>query len=62
MRFVTIMKSVEAAGPPAKALADAVARLGAEGPRLGVLVETGEGETESRQIDASASTPGGAGQ
>jgi hypothetical protein len=41
MRFMTIVKSSEASGPPPKALIDAIAQLGAEGAKAGVMVETG---------------------
>jgi hypothetical protein len=41
MRFMTMVKSVESAGPPPKALIDAIANLGIEAARNGVLVESG---------------------
>ncbi len=42
MRFMTMVKSVEnKAGPPPKALMDAIAQLGIEATKAGVLVETG---------------------
>ena len=41
MRFMIMVKSAEAAGPPPQALMDAIAKLGEESAREGVLVETG---------------------
>jgi hypothetical protein len=41
MRFMTMVKSSETSGPPPKALMDAIARLGEEGARAGVMVEIG---------------------
>lgn len=41
MRFMTLVKSRETSGPPPKALMDAIAKLGEEGFKSGVLVETG---------------------
>jgi hypothetical protein len=41
MRFMIMVKSTETAGPPPKALMDAIAKLGEENARTGVLVETG---------------------
>jgi|ERR1700674_326366 hypothetical protein len=41
MRFMTMVKSSEASGPPPKALMDAIAKLGEEGVKAGVMVETG---------------------
>ena len=41
MRFITRVKSAEGAGPPPKALMDAIAKLGEEATRDGVLVEMG---------------------
>jgi Uncharacterized protein conserved in bacteria len=41
MRFMIMVKSTEASGPPPMALMDAMAKLGEEGVRAGVLVETG---------------------
>lgn len=41
MRFLNLIKSRENAGPPPKALMDAITQLGAEAMRAGVLVETG---------------------
>ena len=41
MRFMTIVKSTENAGPPPQALMDAIAKLGEEAARAGTLVEMG---------------------
>ena len=41
MRFMILVKSIEAAAPPPPSLMDAIAKLGEEGMRAGVLVETG---------------------
>jgi hypothetical protein len=41
MRFMTIVKSAENAGPPPQALMDAIAKLGEEAARAGTLVEIG---------------------
>ena len=41
MRFMTIVRSAERAGPPPKALMDAIANLGMEATQAGVLVEVG---------------------
>lgn len=41
MRFMIMIKSAENAGPPPKALMDAIGRAGAEAMRAGTLVETG---------------------
>jgi hypothetical protein len=41
MRFMTMVKSVENAVPPPKALMDAIAKLGEEAFKAGVMVETG---------------------
>lgn len=41
MRFMTMVKSAENSGPPPKELMDAIARLGDEATRAGMLVETG---------------------
>ena len=41
MRFMIMVKSTETAAPPPKALMDAIAKLGEENTRTGVLVETG---------------------
>jgi len=41
MRFMTMVKSSEASGPPPKSLMAAIAKLGEEGAKAGVLVETG---------------------
>lgn len=41
MRFMILVKSAETAGPPPKALMDAIAQLGEQTAREGVLVETG---------------------
>jgi hypothetical protein len=41
MRFMTMVKSTEKSGPPPQALMQAIARLGEEGFRSGVLVQVG---------------------
>jgi hypothetical protein len=41
MRFMTMVKSAESAGPPPMALMAAIAKLGAEANQAGVMVETG---------------------
>jgi len=41
MRFMTMVKSAENSSPPPKELMDAIAKLGEEGAKAGVLVETG---------------------
>ena len=41
MRFMTLIKSSENSGPPPQALMDAIAKLGDESARAGVLVDTG---------------------
>jgi hypothetical protein len=41
MRFMTLVKSPENAGPPPQALMDGIARLGEEAGKAGVLVEMG---------------------
>jgi len=41
MRFMTMVKSPEAQGPPPQALMDAIAKLGEEGFKNGTLVEMG---------------------
>ena len=41
MRFLTMVKSAENSGPPPKKLMDAIAELGEEATRAGVLIETG---------------------
>jgi len=41
MRFMVMIKSAESSGPPPRALMEAIAKLGEEGARAGVLVETG---------------------
>ena len=41
MRFMVVVKSAENAGPPPQALMAALANLGAEAMRAGVMVETG---------------------
>ena len=41
MRFITMVKSTEGAGPPPKALMEAIAKLGEEATRDRVLVEMG---------------------
>jgi hypothetical protein len=41
MRFMTLIKGPEHAGPPPQALMEAIGQLGAEAVRAGVMVETG---------------------
>ena len=41
MRFMVTVKSAENAGPPPKALMDAIGKLGEEATKAGTLVETG---------------------
>jgi hypothetical protein len=41
MKFMTMVKSSEKSGPPPKELMDAIWKLGEEGTKAGVLVETG---------------------
>jgi hypothetical protein len=41
MRFMIMVKSAERAGPPPQALMEAIAKLGEEAVRKGILVETG---------------------
>ena len=41
MRFMAMVKSVETSAPPPQALMDAIAKLGEEGVKAGVLAETG---------------------
>ena len=41
MRFMTMVRSVESTSPPPPALMAAIAKLGEEAMRAGVLVETG---------------------
>jgi hypothetical protein len=41
MRFMTMVKSPEAQGPPPQALMDAIGKLGEEGFKNGTLVEMG---------------------
>lgn len=41
MRFMTMVKSAERAGPPPQALMDAIAKLGEEAGKAGVLVQMG---------------------
>ena len=41
MRFMTMVKSSETSGLPPKALMDAIAKLGEEGAKAGVMVEVG---------------------
>ena len=41
MRFMMLVKSAENAGPPPKALMDAIAKLGKEASKAGNMVETG---------------------
>jgi len=41
MRFMTMVKSAESAGPPPQGLIDAIAQLGIEASQAGVLVEAG---------------------
>ena len=41
MRFMTLVKSAEAQGPPPQALMDAIAKLGEESFKNGTMVEMG---------------------
>ncbi len=41
MRFMTMVKGAENAGPPPKGLIEAIAKLGEEAAKIGVMVETG---------------------
>jgi hypothetical protein len=41
MRFMTLVKGPELTSPPPQALIDAIAKLGEDGTKAGVLVETG---------------------
>lgn len=41
MRFMTLVKSPETAGPPPQALMDAIGKLGEEAFRTGTMVEMG---------------------
>jgi hypothetical protein len=41
MRFLTMVKSAETQGPPPPALMEAIAKLGEEGVKTGVLTEAG---------------------
>ena len=41
MRFMIVVKTAETSEPPPMALMDAIAKLGEEGAKAGVLVETG---------------------
>jgi hypothetical protein len=41
MRFMTLVKSAENSGPPPKELMDAIAKLGEESAKAGILVEMG---------------------
>src|SRR5262245_1054244 len=41
MRFMIMVKSAEAAGPPPMALMGAIAKLGEEATKAGVMVQTG---------------------
>jgi len=41
MKFMTLVKSTEKSGPPPKELIDAIAKLGEEGIKSGLLVQTG---------------------
>jgi hypothetical protein len=41
MRFMTMVKSTERSGPPPQALMDAMAKLGEESAKAGVLLEMG---------------------
>jgi hypothetical protein len=41
MRFMTMVKAAENSGPPPQALMQAIAKLGEEAAKAGVLVETG---------------------
>ena len=41
MRFMTMVKSAEHAGPPPQALVDAISKLGEEAVKEGTLIESG---------------------
>ena len=41
MRFMTMVKSLESSGPPPQELIDAIAKLGEETGKAGIMVETG---------------------
>jgi hypothetical protein len=41
MRFMTLVRSAETSGPPPVELMDAIAKLGEEATKAGVLIETG---------------------
>jgi hypothetical protein len=41
MRFLTMVKSRETSGPPPQKLIDAIAKLGAQATKDGLLIETG---------------------
>jgi len=41
MKFMTMVKSAENSGPPPQALMDAIAKLGEEAGRKGVMVDMG---------------------
>jgi hypothetical protein len=41
MRFMMLVKSAESAGPPPKELMEAIAKLGAEADKTGVMVASG---------------------
>jgi hypothetical protein len=41
MKFITMVKSAERAGPPPQALMDAIGQLGADAGKAGVFVEMG---------------------
>jgi hypothetical protein len=41
LRFMTMVKSAERSGPPPQSLMEAIAKLGIEAGKAGVLVETG---------------------
>lgn len=41
MRFMTLVKGSENAGPPPQALMDAIAKAGEQGTKNGTLIETG---------------------
>lgn len=41
MRFMAMVKSAESSSPPPQSLMEAIAKLGEEGVKAGVLVETG---------------------
>lgn len=41
MRFLTLIKSTEPAGPPPRALLDAIVKLGTDARNAGVLLDTG---------------------